>query len=84
MHGDPWLSLRKAERFRLGAKCPESPSNWDFISLLFSDTSFSHLNLMDGEYNDVITRGVDALTGARAGVSSEGKGSEKMQDTADS
>lgn len=60
---------RKVERFRLGAKCSESPGNWDFISLLFSDTSFSHLNLMDGERNDVITRAVDALTGARVGVS---------------
>lgn len=39
---------------------------------------------MDGECNNAITREAGALTGSHAGASSEGKVSEKRQDTADS
>lgn len=43
-----------------------SPTNWDFISLLFSDTSFSHFDMTDGAWNNVIAREVDALIQSHA------------------
>lgn len=38
---------------------------------------------MDEECNNAITREADALIGSHEGASSEGKASEKRQDTAD-
>lgn len=63
---------------------PGSPNNWNFISLVFSDTFSSHFNLMDEECNNETSRGAGALTRSHVGSSREGIVSKNRQDTADS